>query len=412
MRGALIKHPRLQSYLVFHMHISFQAFTTTIIIASANGLVWPYVVIWASSQAKKESLSFLRTIRDVVSTGNFVSFETKKKYEVQKFQHSVVKWKKSERNNKYDRGIKGSVMKSTDDSISISIIQEDGYKQEFEQVQKMGRKVDNDNKYKLASPVKDQVSTTPQTNLDMPLQISSSIATNVELKADDISPNQDKAQLMTLSLLISNSEGIPKRQKLYSRSGLDSLNVHFNKPKDRDINCSIGKQKVKNLMSFSLNNTWTENDMINPQRKLIILDSNKSLKTNDLGNLRASNIFIDTTEDIRASLSKENFVLPVKSSRSKTNNFCSLNVPMSTDFMRESSDCLKSSNRINFSKGNTSISRSRISLKNKTVDVLKTIICDHDNPNKNNMNTIIDPIRRCNNMTSIHLGDYDDSQIE
>ena len=128
MRGALIKHPRLQSYLVFHLHISFQAFTTTIIIASANGLVWPYVVIWASSQAKKESLSFLRTIRDVVSTGNFVSFETKKKNEVQKFQHSVVEWKKSERNTKYERGIKGSVRKSKDDSISISIIQEDGYR--------------------------------------------------------------------------------------------------------------------------------------------------------------------------------------------------------------------------------------------------------------------------------------------
>ena len=374
-------------------------------------MIWPYVVIWASSQAKKESLSFLRTIRDVVSTGNFVSFETKKKNEVQNFQLSVVEWKKSERNTNNERGIQGSVRKSKDDSISISMKLEEGYKQEFEKVHEM-RRNDENNEYKYTSPVKDQVGSTPHKNEDMPLQISSSMSIKVDPKEDEILPNQDNSQLLSLSLLISNHEGIPKRQKSYSRPGLHSLNVPFNKPKDRGINCRIGKQKVKNLKSFPLNNTWTVNDMMNPQRKLIKLDSNKSLKTNHLGNLTASNISKDSTKDITAGLTKENFVLPVKSSHLKTSNFCSLNVPMSTDFVRENSDCLKSSNRIDFSKGNISISRRQNSLKNETVDVLKTIISDHDNPTKNNMNTIMDPIRRCNNMTSIHLGDYDDSQIE
>ena len=375
-------------------------------------MIWPYVVIWASSQAKKESLSFLKTIRDVVSTGNFVSFETKKKNEAQNFQHSVVEWKKSERNANHERGIQVSLRKSKDDSVSISMKPEEGYKQEFEKVHERRRKEENVNTYKHASPIKDKVGTNPHKKLDMPLQISSFLATKVEPKEDKVLPNPDKSQLLTLSLLISNHEVIPKRQKSYSRSGLDSLNVHFNKQKDRGINCSIRKQKVKNLKSFPLNNTWTENDMINPQRKLTKLDSNKSSKTNHLGNLRASNISKDTIKDMRAGFTKENFLLPVKSSHLKSNNFCSLNVPMSTDFMRENSDCLKSSNRIDFSKANISISRRQNSLRNETVDVLKTIISDHDNPTKNNMNTIMDPIRRCNNMTSIHLGDYDDSQIE
>ena len=346
-----------------------------------------------------------------MSTGNFVSFETKKRNEIQNFQHSVVEWKKSERNTKYEKGPQGSVRKSKDDSISISIIQEEGYTQESENVHEMRRKEEN-NEYKHASPVEDQVDITPRTNVDRPLQTTSTMTTKVEPKEDEMLPSQDNSQLMSLSLLISNHEGMTKRHRTYSRSGLDSLSVHCNKVKSRGINRSTGMKEVKNIKPYPLNNTWTENDMINPKRKLIISDSNESLNTKDLGNLRTSTILRNTAKDIRAGVTNENLEVPVKGSHLEINTFCSLNVPMSTEFTPENSDCPKSPKRIKFCKGKISTSRRQNNQKDKTVDVLKTLISDHDNPTKNNVNTIMDPIRRCNNMTSIHLGDYDDSQIK
>ena len=399
----------IYSHILFSIAFSFQAFITTIIIVSANGLIWPYVVIWASSQAKKESLSFLRTIRDIVSTGNFVSFETKKKNEQRNFQNSVVEWKRSERNTKHEKSIQGAMKKSKDDSVFICMIQEEGYKQESEKVQRMRIKEEN-NRYNHASLVKDQVGTTTHTIIDMPLQTVSSMTTEAEPMEDEVSPNQDESQLMTLSLLISNHEGAPKRQRSYSRSGLDSSNLHSNEPKDKGINCSIDGKVVKNLKSSPMNNTWTENDMVYPQRKHIQLYSNKSFETNNLGSSRGSYNIQNTTKDITAGITKEKFVLPVESNHLKVNSFCSLNVPTSSEFMQENSDCLKSASRIKFSKRNISDSKRRNSKKNKTVKALTTIISDNDNPTKNNVNFIMDPIRKCNNMESIHLGDYDDAK--
>ena len=43
-------------------------------ILVANGIFWPYAVIWASSQARTESLSFLCNVWKSISTGTCVSF--------------------------------------------------------------------------------------------------------------------------------------------------------------------------------------------------------------------------------------------------------------------------------------------------------------------------------------------------
>ena len=71
-------------------------------IVAGNGIFWPYAVIWASSQARKETISFLRKIRLSIITCNF-------KHDSQsglpQRVQAIKDWKDNERRSKaYGKG--------------------------------------------------------------------------------------------------------------------------------------------------------------------------------------------------------------------------------------------------------------------------------------------------------------------
>ena len=64
-------------------------------ILVANGIFWPYAVIWASSQARKESVSFLCKLWKCISTCSCESFN--QRASSQNIQ-AINEWNKSQRN--------------------------------------------------------------------------------------------------------------------------------------------------------------------------------------------------------------------------------------------------------------------------------------------------------------------------
>ena len=58
------------------------------------------------------------------------------------------------------------------------------------------------------------------------------------------------------------------------------------------------------------------------------------------------------------------------------------------------------------SDGQVTVCKSKNVTAPQTVDSLKSVLDSFDCPIKYNINRIKDPIRKCNNISSIHLGDY------
>ena len=370
----------------------------------ANGFIWPYVVIWASSQAKQESLWFLRTIRDLVSTGNFVSFKTKKKNEILNFQNSVVEWKKSERKGKYGKSIQQPARKLNDDCNSISTIKVTEFQQEPKHVPNMM----SENELENLSIIINPNNTISPKNLEIIPQTKSFLAPKVEPIKDIISADQDQSQLMTLSSLINGHEEVSKRHRCYSRQKIDSLNIYFDKAKYQGIDCKNGKEREN--QSIRTINTWTENDMVNPQRKSNHSNSTKFSTTASLDRVNKSNLFQKSTIEKKTDVPNKNQSLPKNKNHMKNNVFCNLNVPASEDIDSENNAYLQTSTSTKSFRNIKTISKRKSTRKDKTLLDLKSIMKDCDNPIKNNVNAIMDPIRRCNNIASIHLGDLSGNQ--
>ena len=197
---------------------------TNIIIVTANGLIWPYVVIWASSQAKKESLSFLRMVRNVVWKGEFESFKDKKNKDLLQFQHSVVEWKKTERKRKSEneKDEQDASEKENDDSISNCIIQVNEMKPGHKKLSTKGieRKINISDDLQSNANQRNVRSKTENNN---GLSTSSHLIVNDVSKNGQILRNINKDQLLDLSILIRQHASIDKRCQFFPLKRIESL---------------------------------------------------------------------------------------------------------------------------------------------------------------------------------------------
>ena len=81
----------------FYINCFIQAVITNIAIVAGNGIFWPYGIIWASSQARKESLSFLRMLINAIILCKCEVFKEKSALQGVK---AVSEWKECERKSK------------------------------------------------------------------------------------------------------------------------------------------------------------------------------------------------------------------------------------------------------------------------------------------------------------------------
>ena len=94
---------------------SFQSVLTNMSIVAGNGIFWPYAVIWASSQARKETISFLRKIRLSIITCNF---KHDSQSGLQQRVQAIKDWKDNERRSKTSG--KGKKENISDDDEKIN----------------------------------------------------------------------------------------------------------------------------------------------------------------------------------------------------------------------------------------------------------------------------------------------------
>ena len=66
-------------------------------IVAGNGIFWPYAVIWASSQARKETISFLQQLYKSVITCNF---KPDNQPGLPQRMQAIKEWKENERKPK------------------------------------------------------------------------------------------------------------------------------------------------------------------------------------------------------------------------------------------------------------------------------------------------------------------------
>ena len=63
-------------------------------VVAGNGIFWPYAVIWASSQARKETISFLKKLRKFIFTCTLKDDSTPA---FPKRLQAIKEWKENER---------------------------------------------------------------------------------------------------------------------------------------------------------------------------------------------------------------------------------------------------------------------------------------------------------------------------
>ena len=383
---------------------------TTIVIVSANGLIWPYIVIWASSQAKKESLSFLRTIRDIFSTGRFVSFKTRKINDLLKFQHSVLDWKRTERNGRSEQNNAESAQRSKADSISVSIIQLKEHNQDDENGKAIMGNEENDSPNPSSSFDR---KTNVRNNINSMNYLSTRSFAFSEIDTDQASTltKNNVEQLISLNSLINDHESILElpllrrdRDLFSSETRSDTAKAHISPQTKSGFNDTNKKVGIENRISNLANNAWTENDMVNPQRnttKTYSMDDSKTV-------LSKNSASLDTKCKIKNDSKVVNLRSSVMPSTQLMNyEFCCLNVPTSIDITSKNPTHPLSHQQ--FKRRKNYSSNSQGTRKDDTVMSLKSIINAHDHPTRNNVNSIMDPIRKCDNISSIHLGDYGDN---
>ena len=188
-------------------------------ILVANGIFWPYAVIWASSQARTESLSFLCNVWKSISTGTCVSFNQRASSQN---ILAINEWNKSQRkhpevnvtNDEIDRVKMVPIPKSDDPNTSTAYVANLTAKDTKKNLRNQSYEVNDTNvplgnrvSYKENAIKTFRRKTTPLLNISNELNNVSGVC-SIKRSSDVINiGSPDRRQSLPSSILLCNTGG-------------------------------------------------------------------------------------------------------------------------------------------------------------------------------------------------------------
>ena len=388
-----------------------------------DAILWPYIVIWASSQAKHECLSILKRIyRTAFQCKHYSPTEAKATGNIE----AIVEWKRHERASK-------SVLKkqSVGDRIPTSNRNppptrrsgnakvealQNNTKRNYSvfNVQHSANKLNlhpsnNSGTQSLrASPILRDFSRCEY--------IKCSNENEAKINSDQSSTIQNKNTDLDLrSLLDGYSSTLNTSQSTYHGSRKDlpvSVKTKCNISKDKNTEMRIisDMRENKNRQSKPNSQYWNIWDGVDrrcPAMKIADKQMNLTPMINNPFN-RITSVLPVTKLDRSSASYNENRCLEVpgfiRSMKLDVKNLPNVTIPGETDYEELNNELLLTAGKLfsyqNGEGGNSNkIGKSEVCLK------LEDLLGKFDCPIRNSINAIMDPIRKCNNVRSLHEGD-------
>ena len=184
----------------------------------------------------------------------------------------------------------------------------------------------------------------------------------------------------------------------------------------KDLNYYFGSNKISNLEK--LHDHSYQKDANNTEKifspRLLVKENDMKRKLGDVQNSsllaqKQANMILDVDSGIYLGSNKNNLEI-----RESPTQYCPMNLPGMIDdsfpkFDKSISYRLSgtSCSSMNLIKEHHNPNHIQGDVKKETVNDLMMVLNDLDCPSKYSVNAIKDPIRKCGNISSIHLGDYE-----
>ena len=389
-----------------------------------DAILWPYIVIWASSQAKHECLSiFKRIYRTVVQCQHYAPTEGKATGNIE----AVIEWKKHERASK-------SLVKkqSVGDKIPTST-RNPTRRPGSAKVETLH----NNNKRNYSVFNVEQSANTLNLHLSnnsgtQSLRASPVVRDSSRCKYTKclneneakIDGNQSSAlpnkntDLDLGSLLDSYSSTLNTSESRYrgNNKGLPvpvqtKCNQHYiSKKRDSEMQTISDICENKNIRSKPNSpywNVWVGVDKKCPTMKIADGQTNIRKMTNNPLN-RITSVLPVTEHGKSSDLYKENkhSEVPgfIRSIELNVKNMPNFTIPGEPDYEEFNNELLLTAGKLLLHQ-NGKRGKSNKSGKSEVCLGLEDLLGKFDCPIRNSINAIMDPIRKCNNVRSLHEGD-------
>ena len=388
-----------------------------------DAILWPYIVIWASSQAKHECLSILKRIYcTVVQCHHYALTETKATGNIE----AIIEWKKHERASK-------SVLKkkSVGDIIPTSNrnppptrrsgnAKVEALQNNTETIDRVSNVQQSANKLNLhlnnksgtqsskASPILSDISRCEYKKC--PNKNEAKIKGN-----QSPSVQNENTDLDLRSLLDSYSTTLNTSQSAYHGSRKDlpvsvKTKCNISKVKNSEMRTISGMRENKNRQSKPNSqywNIWVGVDRRCPVMKITDRQINLRPMTNNPLNW-ITNVLPVTELGKPSDLYKETRFSEepgfIRSSKLDVKNLPNITVPGEPDYEEFNNELLLTAGKL-FSYQNGENGNSKESDQSEVCLELKDLLGKFDCPIRNSINAIMDPIRKCDNVRSLHEGD-------
>ena len=389
-----------------------------------DAILWPYIVIWASSQAKHECLSILKRIyRTVVQCHQFARTEAKATGNIE----AIMEWKKHERASKsvLKKQSVGDRIPTSNRNLSrtrrlgnakVDTLQNEvkrnysAFDVQQQSVNKLNLRLTNNTgtqSLRSSSILKD---------FSRCKYINCSNENEAKINGDQSSTRQNKNTDLDLrSLLDSYSTTLDTSQSTYRGRRKDlpvSVKTKCNISKDKNTEMRIisDMRENKNRQSKPNSQYWNIWDGVDrrcPAMKIADKQMNLTPMINNPFN-RITSVLPVTKLDRSSVLYNENRCSEVpgfiRSMKLDVKNLPNVTIPGEPDYEELNNELLLTAGKLfsyqNGEGGNSNeIGKSEVCLK------LEDLLGKFDCPIRNSINAIMDPIRKCDNVRSLHEGD-------
>ena len=389
-----------------------------------DAILWPYIVIWASSQAKHECQSILKRIyRTTLQCHHYAPTEAKATGNIE----AIIEWKKNERASK-------SVLKKQ--SVGDNIPTSNRNPTRRSGNAKVETLQNNTNRNNRVSNVQQSANT-----LNLHLSINSGtqslraspIFTNPSrckyIKCSNendakINGNQshtiqnENTDLDLSSLLDSYSTTLNTSQSMYHKTRKDlpgsektkCNQQYISKKSDLEMQETYDVWENKNRRSRPNSqywNVWVGVDRRCPEMKIADKQMNLTPMINNPLH-RITSVLPVTKLDKSSDLYKENSCSEVprliRSIKLDVKNLPNITIPGEPDYEELNNELLLSAGKL-FSNQNDEDGNSNKNGKSEVCLELEDLLGKFDCPIRNSINSIMDPIRKCDNVRSLHEGD-------
>ena len=388
-----------------------------------DAILWPYIVIWASSQAKHECLSILKRIyRTALQCHHYVPIETKATGNIE----AIMEWKKHERASKsvVKKQLVGDKIPTSNrippptrrsGNVKVETLQNDTKRNHSafdvqQSANKLNLHLSNNSgtQSSKASPI--------LRNFPRCEYIKCSNENEAKINSDQSSAIQNKnADLDLRSLLDRYSTTLNTSQSTYHGSRKDlplSVKTKCNISKDKDLEMRTISDMRENKNRQSKPNSQYWNIWVGVDRRcpaMELADKQINLRTMTNNHLNRKNSVLPVTELYKSSdLYKENehSEVPgsIRSIKLDVKNMPNITIPGEPDYEEFNNELLLTAGKL-FSHQTGESGKPNKSGNSEVCLGLEDLLGKFDCPIRNSINAILDPIRKCNNVRSLHEGD-------